>query len=154
MGLEVLFDKLVGATMYHKEEEQIRAKDYKVIMADFKDIKSFWGKALFIVYLRTYKDKSTKAIGNKILRDLKVKEPEVFKRHIEPFVKDLNRRTFTNPVGIMDNLIDKMVEYGETEFVSLCRVIYQAGNNEWVTESKKVKLPMSSILLITKPYYK
>jgi 5-methylcytosine-specific restriction enzyme subunit McrC len=41
---------------------------------------------------------------------------------------------------------------GEDEFVSLCRVIYQAGGNDWVTESKKVTLSMNSISLIIKSY--
>jgi hypothetical protein len=152
MGVEKLYDSLVGATAFHKEEENIRPKEYKIILEDFAKIKSFWGKALFIVYLRTYKDKSKKAIGNKILRDLKMKEPEVYKRHVEPFMRELNRRIFTNPVGLMDNLVDKLMEYGEDEFVSLCRVIYHAGGNDWVTESKKVTLSMNSISLIIKSY--
>lgn len=150
MAFEGLLDQLIGSTMYHKEEDKIKPREYKELFRDFSSLKTFWGKALYLVYLRQYKDNSKKAIANKIIRDLKVRDGQVYKRHIEHFIKDLNRQSFTNPPAIMDSLIDHLAEYGEQEFTILARIIYHLGN-EWVVMSKKVLISKDSIEIIKKP---
>lgn len=140
--VEILGDKLVGATMYHKSEENIRQKDYIRILADFSKLKSFWSKACFLVFLSLHtKNKSVKAISGKITRKLKTQDGAVFHRHIEPFISEINRQAFTDSTGkiLANKLVDKLMEYGNEEFVILSRVVYSAGYS-WGYNIKGVSL--------------
>lgn len=134
-------DKLSGSIMSHKSEKHIKRKDFLRIQNDFNQIKSFWGKACFLVFLTLHKNKSVKASGEKLIRRLKTTEGAVFKRHIEPFIKDINRQAFTDSKGvkIREKVQDKLMEYGEDEFITLCRVIYSAGY-DWIGEIQNVSL--------------
>ena len=151
--VKVLGDKLVGATMYHKSEENIRQKDYVRILADFVKLKSFWSKACFLVFLSLHKNKSVKAISGKITRKLKTQEGAVFHRHIEPFISEINRQSFTDSTGkiLANKLVDKLMEYGNEEFVILSRVVYSAGYN-WGYKIKGVSLTKED-LERTKDWY-
>ena len=136
--LDTLIDKLTGSTYYHKSEEHIRRKDYLAINKDFSEIKSFWGKACFIVFLQLHKNKSIKAIGGKLYRKLKSQENAIFKRHIEPLHKEINRLQFTDGSGvkISDKVMDRLMEYGEREFVLLCKVIHSYGESKYLENMK------------------
>lgn len=140
---EVLVDKLVGSSSYHKSEERIKQKDYLRVQNDFSKIKSFWGKACFLVFLKLHKkNKSVSAIGDKMIRKLKSSETAVYTRHIAPFVKEVNRLVFVDSTGdkIKDKLVERLVEHGEDEFIVLCRVVYSAGYSSWIDGIRNISL--------------
>lgn len=132
--IEQLTDRLVGSTYYHKSEELIKRKDYLKILSDFNEIKSFWGKACFILFLKLHKNKAISVISGKLLRRLKSQEEAVYKRHIEPLYKEISRLEFTNNSGekISEKVMDRLTEYGEREFTILCRVIFSSGGVKYL----------------------
>lgn len=138
---EEFLDKLTGSIISQKSESNIRRKDFLRVQKDFEHIKSFWGKACFLVFLTLHKNKSIKASGKKLTYKLRTTESAVFKRHIEPFMSEINKEVFVDSKGvkIREKVQERLMEYGEDEFIILCRVIYSAGYN-WIKDIHNISL--------------
>jgi len=120
-------DKLVGSGAFRKDEELITMKRLARVTKDLNNLKTFWSKACFLVFLELHKhDAEMRAIGGKLKREFQFDELAIFKRHIEPYYNEIKRLQFTGKKELAEKIADTLYERGETEFITVCRCVYSA----------------------------
>lgn len=151
--IENMLDGLVGVAVQHSSDKAIQGNDYNNTYGEFCKLKTFWGKACFIVFLKKCKNDSLRACAKKIQRNVELKERDVYDRYIKLFINEIQR--VCNKVNrekvITDRLKHELMEYGETEFITLCRVIWNAGY-DWAGEIKGVSIDKVKSLKIKQIY--
>lgn len=151
--LTSLYGELLGSSVYQKSEENIDSVQYSRVFNAFKNLRSFWSKALFIVYLKDYSSESMRAIGDKLVRDMHHADMNTYIKRVQPHITEINRTTFRDQKELLPTMVDKLTEFGEKEYVAISRMIYHnATDNDWVIDNKYVVLTQKAKDEILIPY--
>lgn len=145
---------LVGGSRRTSAEDKIDPKKFKKVWSDYTKVRSFWGKACFIVFLMLNRDESIKACGIKIKRMLMENDYDVYVRHIEPYLSSIKKKNFIDTTGktVADIIKSRLIDYGELEFVVLCKVVYNSGYIKILEGMDNVSIKLDKIADIEDGY--
>ena len=121
-------DNLIGVGVSNKNTDKVDTFLFKKVNTDFVTLKSIWSKSFFIFALERADNERLRYCGNKLHLELKILEGDTYRRFFEPYIFDMKRafsvtRDFSD---IQAHLVNSLVEYGNTEYIILNKILYNA----------------------------
>ena len=123
-------DNLIGVGVSNKDSRKVDMTLYKKIMNDFSELKSIWSKSFFIFILEKSDSSRLKYCGKKLHLEMKILEAETYNRFFNPYILEMKKafsitRDFSD---IKNHIVNSLIEFGNTEYIILNRVIFNASD--------------------------
>lgn len=152
--MQHLYEKLVGFSLGHKNDELIRNSDLKKYRAEFAKITSMFGKSLYLFYLTKHEQKGISSISGKISREIFEQDKSIHERYIAHYIDEIKRLDFIK--GGEDKLVTLIMtncmSSNMDEMVRICRLLNTVKDKKLMSRiQKKIAFSQEMITEILTP---